>query len=256
MYFIDTHAHLYAEEFDTDRAMMVKRAIDAKVSKILLPNVEANTISGLKQLLIDFPNNCFGMMGLHPCSVTANYEQELAPIKTELFENTTRYNAVGEIGIDLYWDKTTQIFQENAFTIQCQWALELNLPIAIHTRSATYETIKQLKTLPKQPGGVFHCFSGSLEEAHEIIKLGYFLGIGGVLTYKNANLPNILSQLSLDNIILETDSPYLPPVPYRGKRNESSYIPLIAEKLADVFNVSMQKIAETTTYNAEKLFKL
>ncbi|NQW42757.1 MAG: TatD family hydrolase [Bacteroidetes bacterium] len=256
MYFIDTHAHLYAEEFNTDRIAMVQRAIDAKVLKMILPNVDSESIAGLKQLLIDFPNHCFGMMGLHPCSVSSNFQEELAPIQAELFANTALYKAVGEIGIDLYWDKTTQNFQESAFIKQCLWALELNLPIAIHTRSAKYETIKQLKTLPKQPGGVFHCFSGSLEEAQEIINLGYFIGIGGVLTYKNANLPTLLSQLSIDNIILETDAPYLPPLPFRGKRNESSYIPLIAEKLADAFNVSIQTIAEATSANAEKLFKL
>ncbi len=256
MYFIDTHAHLYAEEFDADRTEMLQRAIKANVKKILLPNVDIETIAGLKALTTNYPENCFGMMGLHPCSVNENYLQELATIKNELFTNTALYKAVGEIGIDLYWDKTMQEIQQKAFIEQCNWALELNLPIAIHTRSATYETIKCLKTLPKQPLGVFHCFSGSLEEAQEITKLGYALGIGGVLTYKNSNLPQILQSISIESIILETDAPYLPPVPYRGKRNESSYIPYIAEKLMDVYNVSLQKIAEITTANAEKIFKI
>jgi len=256
MYFIDTHAHLYAQEFDTDRQQMVKRALDAKVKKILLPNIDSQNIEGVKQLMADFPQNCFGIMGLHPCSVEENFEKELAIIKTELYVNIKLYKAIGEIGIDLYWDKSKQEIQQKAFLEQCKWALELNLPIAIHTRNATYETIKYLKTLPTQPGGVFHCFSGSLEEAQEIIKLGYALGIGGVVTYKNSTLPQILKHIDLKHLILETDAPYLPPVPYRGKRNESSYIPYIAEKLMDVYNVSLQTIAQQTTENAENIFKV
>lgn len=256
MYFIDTHAHLYAEEFNADRTEMVNNALKANVKKILLPNIDSSSINGISQLLSDFPNICFGMMGLHPCSVNENYTQELKLIKNELYTNAPQYKAVGEIGIDLYWDKTTQEIQQKAFIEQCHWALELNLPIAIHTRSATYETIKCLKTLPKQPLGVFHCFSGSVEEAKEIVKLGYALGIGGVLTYKNSNLPQVLQSIDIKHIILETDAPYLPPVPFRGKRNESSYIPYIAEKLMDVYSVSLQTIAETTSANAENIFKI
>ncbi|MES2617453.1 MAG: TatD family hydrolase [Bacteroidota bacterium] len=252
---IDTHAHLYAEEFDADRDAMLKRCEKANVTKILLPNVDTQSIAGLKQLVNDYPNMCYGMMGLHPCSVTKNYEEELERIRQELFSGF-KYWAVGEIGLDLYWDKTTLLEQETAFDIQCQWALELELPIAIHTRSATYETIKCLKKLPKQPGGVFHCFSGSAEEAKEIIKLGYLLGIGGVLTYKNAGLPDVLKDIGLEYLILETDAPYLPPVPFRGKRNESSYLPLIAEKLAEIYQVNASEIADQTTQNAMQLFNL
>lgn len=252
---IDTHAHLYAEEFDTDREAMLKRCEKANVKKILLPNVDSQSISGLKQLVINYPDMCYGMMGLHPCSVTANYEEEVERIRLELFSGF-KYWAVGEIGLDLYWDKTTLHEQETVFAIQCKWAIELSLPIAIHTRSATYETIKCLKQLPLQPGGVFHCFSGSAEEAKEIIKLGYSLGIGGVLTYKNAGLPEVLKDIPLEHIILETDAPYLPPVPFRGKRNESSYLPLIVEKLAEVYKVNSTTIEEQTTFNALQLFKL
>lgn len=252
---IDTHAHLYAEEFKTDSDEMFQRCVKAGVSKILLPNIDLDSIDGLKLLTERYPGMCYGMMGLHPCSVDKNYAEVLKTLKTELYSGF-RYYAVGEIGIDLYWDKTFHAEQEDAFLTQCHWALDLKLPIAIHTRSATYETIRCLKTLPAQPGGVFHCFSGSAEEAREIIKLGYYLGIGGVVTYKNAGLPEVLKSIDPTHLLLETDAPYLSPVPFRGKRNESSYLPLIAEKLAAIYEINVNEIVAITSENATQLFKL
>lgn len=253
MEFVDTHSHLFSEEFDSDRQATINRAIDTRVRTILLPNIDVDSISRLKEFSSLAPTNCLPMMGLHPCSVTADYKDQLKVIEAELF-STYKYYGVGEIGLDFYWDKTFEEEQKTCFIQQCTWAAELDLGVSIHTRSATYEAISALKTMKQKPKGVFHCFSGSKEEAIEILKLGFKLGIGGVLTYKNSNLPEILKQLSLDDIVLETDSPYLPPVPYRGKRNESSYIPLIAEKLSDVFGVSIETIANKTTANAREVF--
>lgn len=251
---IDTHAHLYSDEFERNYKELFSRIEKANVSKILLPNIDSSTIKELNFLLDNYPQ-CTGMMGLHPCSVKENYKDELAAIKDELYKNN-KYKAVGEIGIDLYWDKTTQDIQILAFEEQCKWANELDLPIAIHTRQATYETIRVLKSMNKIPNGVFHCFSGSIEEANEIIKLGFYLGIGGVVTFKNSNLPEVLKQVPIERLVLETDSPYLSPVPYRGKRNESSYLEYIAEKLAFIYGCTVSEVIEKTTENAIKLFKL
>jgi TatD DNase family protein len=253
MEFVDTHSHLFSEEFDSDKQASINRALDARVRTILLPNIDLDTIGRLKEFSELAPQNCLPMMGLHPCSVTANYKEQLSVIQAELFSDY-KYYGVGEIGLDFYWDKTFAEEQKIVFVQQCTWAAELELGVSIHTRSATYEAIAAIKTMKHKPKGVFHCFSGSLEEANEILKLGFKLGIGGVLTYKNSTLPEILKQLSIDDIVLETDSPYLPPVPYRGKRNESSYIPLIAEKLSDVFGVSIETIAHKTTANAREVF--
>lgn len=252
--YIDTHAHLYAEEFDLDRTAVIDRAVQSGVTKILLPNIDLQSLEGMKSLTEAYPQNCFAMLGLHPCSVDDQYKSILTTIESAM-ENL-KIKAIGEIGIDLYWDITFKNQQIDAFLIQCNWANRMELPIAIHTRNATRETLDALNTLEKQPGGVFHCFGGTLEEAHEIIDLGYSLGIGGVLTYKNSNLAAILPQISLDKIILETDSPYLSPTPYRGKRNESMYIPLIAQKLAEVYGLPIETIAEKTTRNACELFNI
>jgi len=253
MEFVDTHSHLFSEEFDTDRQASINRALDSRVRTILLPNIDIDTIGRLKEFSQLAPENCLPMMGLHPCSVASNYKEHLSIIEAELFSDY-KYYGVGEIGLDFYWDKSFAEEQKIVFMQQCAWAAELELGVSIHTRSATYEAIAAIKAMKKRPKGVFHCFSGSIEEANEIIKFGFKLGIGGVLTYKNSNLPEVLKQLSLDDIVLETDSPYLPPVPYRGKRNESSYIPLIAEKLSDVFSVSVETIANMTTSNAREVF--
>jgi TatD DNase family protein len=253
---IDTHCHLYSDAFDADREQVIQNAKKMGVDRILLPNVDLQTVEGMHQLVKNHPGVCYPMMGLHPCDVKPDYETEIAQLFS--FFDTHTYCAVGEIGIDLYWDKSTQDIQEKAFLMQVDFALSKGLPIAIHSRNATHRIIELLKAYKgKGLRGVFHCFSESLELAHEIIKLeGFYLGIGGVLTFKNAGLPEVLAQIDLQHIILETDSPYLPPVPHRGKRNEPAYTRLVAEKLADVKGMSLLQIAEITTRNAELLFGL
>ncbi len=254
MYFVDTHTHLFAEEFQNDAELMIQRAVEQGVTSMLLPNIDVETIEITKAFAKQFSLNCFPMMGIHPCSVNENYKEQLQIIQNELFSGY-QYVGIGEIGMDLYWDKTTENFQSEAFLQQCKWAVELNLPVSIHTRSATNETIRILKSMKQQPKGVFHCFSGSYEEGLEIIKMGFYLGIGGVITYKNSTLPETLKRIGFEHLVLETDAPYLPPTPHRGKRNESSYVPLIAQKLAEVFEVSIETIAEQTTNNAKNIFK-
>jgi TatD DNase family protein len=256
MRLIDTHCHLYSEQFDTDREQVIANAKRMGVDRILLPNVDLQTVAGMHELVANHHGVCYPMMGLHPCDVKPDYETEIAQLFS--FFDTHTYCAVGEIGIDSYWDKTTQDIQEKAFLMQVDFALEKGLPIAIHSRNATHRIIEMLKNYKgKGLRGVFHCFSESLELAQEILKLdGFLLGIGGVLTYKNAGLPEVMQQIDLQHIILETDSPYLPPVPHRGKRNEPAYTRLVAEKLADVKGVSLRDIADITTANAEQLFGL
>lgn len=254
MTYIDTHAHLYAEEFNLDRDEVLERAINAGVNKILLPNIDKESIVGLLSLINNYPDNCFAMKGLHPCSVNENYKKDLSTIEQLMLEMPIK--AIGEIGMDLYWDTTYQKEQEHAFIIQCGWANDLNLPVAIHTRNATKETIACLNQLEKQPSGVFHCFGGTIQEAKEIIDLGYLLGIGGVLTYKNSTLATVLKEIDIKHLVLETDAPYLSPVPYRGKRNESSYIPIIASKLAEIYNMPIDLVAKQTSDNACRLFNL
>lgn len=258
MILIDTHTHLYEAQFDTDRTAMIERAITDGVSKMIIPNVDSTTIQSMFDIVAQFPENVFPMIGLHPCYVKPDtYQQELEIIRENLF-NTNNNNivAVGEIGIDLHWDKTTLAIQKEAFELQCDWAIEKNLPVAIHARESTYILIDILKKRKNNPPGVFHCFTGSLEEAREIIKLGFYLGIGGVVTYKNTHLRETLQKISIDNIVLETDSPYLPPVPYRGKRNESAYTKIVAETLSSVYEKGLDEIAEITTNNATTLFNI
>lgn len=254
--FIDTHTHLFSDAFDEDRNSVVRRAIDAGVEICLLPNIDVDTIDVMNELVKSFPNNCFPMMGLHPGSVDENWESKLEIIKKHLF--TEKYVAVGEIGMDLYWDKAHIEAQRQAFRMQVEWAKELGLPIAIHAREAfqeIYEIIDELND--ERLTGVFHCFTGTEEDANKILSYGGFkLGIGGVLTYKNGKVDEALKNVGLEHLILETDSPYLPPVPHRGKRNESAYLLHIAEKLADVYNVTLKEIEEKTSHNARELFRL
>lgn len=249
---IDTHCHLYAEEFNDDRAEAIERALSMGVSKILLPNIDLESIEGLHALTDTYQQVCFPMMGLHPCYVKEDYQQTL----DQIFDWFSKrdYCAVGEIGMDLYWDKTTKDWQEDAFLQQVEFAICKNLPLAIHSRNATHELIQLLKPFKGKVTGVFHCFSESIELANEIIKLEFLLGIGGVLTFKNAGLPQVLEQVDLKHIILETDSPYLAPVPYRGKRNEPSYTRLVADKLAEIKGIDAIALYETTSRNAERLF--
>ncbi len=252
---VDTHSHLYEESFLPDWDEVLVRCKQANVKKVLLPNVDSSTLQALKNTVEKDPDLFIPMMGLHPCSVKENYLDELAVIKEKLFAE--KYIAVGEIGIDLYWDKTFIDQQKTAFITQVGWANELSLPISIHSRESTSVIIEILKnTIICSRKGVFHCFGGTLEEAKEIISMGYCLGIGGVVTFKNSTLPGILKEVGVDQLVLETDSPYLAPTPYRGKRNESSYTNLVALKLADIFQVPLHEIEEKTTANAHSVFKL
>lgn len=256
MYFIDTHTHLYSTEFDSDRTEMVENAIKAGVKKLLLPNIDVASIEPMYRLCEEFPQNCFPMMGLHPGYVNENWEQDLLIIRKALDEN--KHIAIGEIGMDLYWDKTFIEEQKKAFRIQIEWAKELNLPIVIHARDAFDEIFEILDELNDAAlTGVFHCFTGTLEQAQKINSYGgFYLGIGGVLTYKKSDLPSVLTEIPLEQIIVETDAPYLPPTPHRGKRNESKFLLHVAEKVAEVKNCSLLEVARITSENAEKLFQL
>lgn len=249
----DTHTHLYTEEFDNDRKALIEKAISNGVTKFYLPNIDSGSIDSMLALEGLFPENCFAMMGLHPCSVKNNWEEELKTVQHWL--QTRKFLAIGEIGLDLYWDKTFLEEQKKAFKQQIDWALTYNYPISIHCREAfepIYEILSAYKTLPK---AVFHCFSGNLEQARKIIALGEFkLGIGGVLTFKNAGLDTVIEQVDLEHLVLETDAPYLAPVPFRGKRNEPAYILEIAKKLALVKKVPMAEVVKITGQNAEYIF--
>lgn len=252
--FIDTHTHLYSEEFNEDRTAIINTAISNSVTKLYLPNIDSTSVDGMLQLEKEFPENCFAMMGLHPCSVKENYLEELIIVKKWL--DKRKFIAIGEIGIDLYWDKTFIAEQEIAFKKQIDWALYYNYSIVIHCRNAFDEIFSILQTYPQLPKGVFHCFSGDIEQAQKILSLKNFkLGIGGVLTFKNSGLDKVVENISLDDIVLETDSPYLAPIPHRGKRNESSYIPLIAQKIAEIKNITIQEVELITTKNAHFIFE-
>ena len=261
MLFIDTHAHLYASDFDADRSEMLERAFSAGVHKIYLPNIEASTIDITLALEAAYPEQCFAMMGLHPCSVKADFEEELATVKAWLGRRP--FVAIGEIGIDLYWDKTFFEEQRIAFRKQSEWAIALDRPIVVHARESIDVLIEEVvairAALPDAEKhryrGVFHCFTGSIEQGEQIIAQGFMLGIGGVLTYPKAGMEAVVAALPLEHIVLETDAPYLPPVPYRGKRNESSYVPIIAARLATAKGLPISEIAAVTTANAERLFK-
>jgi TatD DNase family protein len=254
MYLIDTHSHLYQPAFDEDREQMVQRALEAGVQKILLPNIDIESISRMHALEAAFPNHCYAMMGLHPCDVKGDFEQVLKQMHEQLGQR--KYVAIGETGIDLYWDRSTFDLQCAAFEIQLQWAKKYQLPIVIHARDSIDELIGILDRHNDQSlTGVFHCFTGSKTQAEHIIAYGgFYLGIGGVLTYPKAGLSEVVAELPMDRLILETDAPYLPPVPYRGKRNESSYVRYVAEHLAKIKNITFEEVAQTTTQNALKLF--
>ena len=252
--FIDTHTHLYSDEFDADRTAMIERALAKSVTKFYLPNVDSESIAGMLALEKKFPQHCFPMMGLHPCSVKENYVQELATVKQWL--DKRRFAAIGEIGMDLYWDKTFVAEQEIAFKQQIDWALEFNYTIVIHCRNAFDEIFSILKSYNQLPKGIFHCFSGTIEQANNILNLGNFkLGIGGVVTFKNSGIDKVVDQLDMQHIVLETDAPYLAPVPHRGKRNESEYLYLVAEKIAQIKGLTIPQVAEITTQNALQFFE-
>lgn len=253
MIFIDTHTHLYLDEFKGDRKEVMQRAIKQGVLQFYLPAIDSSETENMLALEKDYPQNIFAMAGLHPCSVKENYKEEIEKIEHAIQQR--QFAAFGETGLDFYWDTTFKDQQYESLKIHAQWAVKYKRPLVLHTRNATQETIDFLKAL-NYPDlyGIFHCFGGTLQNAEEIIELGFVLGIGGVLTFKNSGLAEVVKKIKLEHLVLETDAPYLAPHPFRGKRNESSYIKIIAEKLAEIKNISVEKIAEVTTNNALKIF--
>ena len=256
MRIIDTHSHIYSEEFDNDIDDVIERSKKAGVEKILLPNIDSSSLERLHNISNKYPNYCIPMMGLHPTSVGKNWKIELEIIKQQFSQKS--YIAIGEIGMDLYWDKTFEDEQRLVFEEQLRWSIEYNLPVAIHSRDAIHQCIECIRNIGEEKlRGVFHSFGGTEQELIEILSLkNFMLGINGVVTFKNSTLSSVLRDTDLSQIIIETDSPYLAPVPYRGKRNESSYTLNVVEKLAEIYSISTDKVGEITTENAEKLFAL
>ena len=256
MQFVDTHAHLYLNHFDNDREETVKKAILKNVNQIILPNIDSSTIQSVKRMSGHFPSNIFPLMGLHPVSVKKAYEDELKIISDEL--ETGHYYAIGESGIDLYHDRSFLEEQKKAFIYQTELAIKFNLPIIIHARESFGEIFEILDNYKDQPlTGIFHAFTGTVDQAKRIIyEYGFFIGIGGIVTFKNAGLDNVVKEISLEHMVIETDAPFLAPVPYRGKRNESCYIVYIAEKIAQIKKISINDVADITTRNAMQIFAL
>lgn len=253
MIMIDTHCHLYGEEFKDDIDAVIERARQQGVSRFYLPSIDSKAIPAMLSLETKYPGVCIAMMGLHPCYVKANYREELTIAEEWLAKRP--FVAIGEIGLDFYWDKTFVKEQYEAFFMQMQWALDRGLPIVIHTRDAMDETIKAVKPFAdKGLRGIFHCFSGNAAAAKSVTDMGFYLGIGGVVTYKNAGLAEALEKIGAGYLVLETDAPYLTPVPFRGKRNESGYLGYILEKLATIKNLPVNELAAITTANAQKIF--
>lgn len=257
MQLIDTHSHIYLEEFKTDLPEVVSRAKAAGVIKLFLPNIDTSTIGSLLDVTSQYPDYCFPMIGLHPTSVNDTFESELSQMECLLKDNKSMI-AIGEVGMDLYWDTTFKREQEIALDKQIQWSLEYKLPLVIHSRNSFNELYTVLKNYSKEPvSGIFHSFTGSLEEAEHLLEFENFkLGINGVVTFKKSELPEVLKQIPIGKIVLETDSPYLTPVPHRGKRNESSYIRFTLEKLSEIYQISAEEAAGITTKNALKVFKM
>ena len=255
MIITDTHTHLYSEAFDEDRDEMIKRAIQMNVTRFFVPAIDSTYTKSMLQLENDYPNHVFLMMGLHPTHVKEHYKQELEHVEGMLKKR--KFYAVGEIGIDLYWDKTTLAIQQEAFKHQIKLAKKHKLPIVIHCRESFDEIFEILE---QEKGddlfGIFHCFTGTLEQAHEAISYNMKLGVGGVATFKNGKIDQFLNQIDINHIVLETDAPYLAPVPYRGKRNESAYIYKVLEKLAVIYNKTEEDIANITTQNSKDIFKI
>lgn len=255
MRWIDTHAHMYASEFDGSQEALIHNALQQGIDRILLPAIDSTTHQAMLEVETRFAENCIAMMGLHPCSVKENYREELNLVASWLAKR--KFIAIGEIGLDFYWDTSFAKEQLLAFNTQMQWALDHELPINIHTRNAMGETIEAVKPFAKKGlKGVFHCFSGSKTAAEQIIDMGFYLGLGGVLTYKNAGVAEAIKEIPMDRIVLETDAPYLAPVPYRGKKNEPSFMLEVAQKLAAIKNLPLHEVAAITTYNATQVFKL
>ncbi len=254
MNFTDTHTHLYADQFSDDRSFMVQRAINKGITSMLLPNIDLSSVDDMLALCKEFPQYILPMMGLHPCNIGADWQNTIQIIEQHLRHNS--YIAVGEIGIDLHWDKSNFNDQKAAFIYQMMLAKELQLPVSIHSRSATLECIHSIEQNKLFTGGVFHCWGGTLEQAKQVIDMGFAIGIGGVVTFKNSGLPEILKQIDINHFVLETDAPYLAPVPYRGKRNESAYIIEIAHKLAEIKMLPLKAVSDITSANAERIFNI
>lgn len=256
-YLIDTHSHCYLPSMLEDRDEWIQRLDKNQVGKVLLPNIDLESIEPMHALCAAYPHTFVPMMGLHPCDVKENYMGVLEKIHSILNENPERYCGVGEIGLDYHWDLTFQKEQKKALEIQFEWAIEFDKAVSIHSRKSNHDVIPLITQYAKKGlKGVMHCFSGSIQEAQKIMDCGFYLGIGGVLTFPKSGLQEVIKDVSLEFIVLETDSPYLAPIPYRGKRNESSYVSEIAQYLADLKNISIDEVAKTTTKNANKLFKL
>ena len=255
MKLVDTHTHIYLPEFEDDRSAILERAEKEGVVKMMLPAIDSATHQQMLDLEAAHPASCLSMMGLHPCSVKENYREELAVVKKYLDQRP--FVAVGEIGLDFYWDKTFTDQQYDAFRQQIAWALEIDLPIVIHSRNSTDECIAEVKAAQNgKLRGIFHCFSGNAEQAKQITDLGFLLGIGGVVTFKNSGLDKAIADIALEHLVLETDAPYLAPVPFRGKRNEPAYLKYVVDKISDIKECSREIVAEVTTANAVRLFKV
>lgn len=255
MLLTDTHTHLYYETDQEKQNLLMERCFAFDVKRLFLPNVDAKSIAMIDQLVAKYPENCFAMAGLHPCDVKEDYEEQLSVIYNSIADRSIY--AIGEIGIDLYWDKSTLSIQQDAFKKQISWAKDLGLPIVIHCREAFDEVFEVLDSeKDDRLRGIFHCFTGDLVQAKRAIDLNFYLGIGGVVTYKKAGLDLVLADIPLSDIVLETDSPYLAPVPYRGKPNESSYLIHIAQKVADIYGISLEEVADVTTENSKMVFGL
>ncbi len=255
--YIDTHTHLFVEDFDADREEAVKRAIDAGVTKLCLPCIRSSSVASIMQMCADYPGICFPMVGLHPTDVDADSDSELRTLK-QILDSRTDIIAVGEVGVDLYWDTTYRDRQIEVFETQIAWAREKCLPLVIHSRNAFDDLLDTLtRCRAHELTGVFHCYSGDEEQLGALARFeGFMFGVGGVVTYKKSNPPDLLRRLPLERVLLETDSPYLAPVPRRGKRNESAYIPYIAERVAQIYGTTVENVAAVTTANAERLFSI
>jgi TatD DNase family protein len=252
---IDTHAHIYLEHFDADREEAIARAKDQGIRKILLPNIDSSSIQSMQNMARDFPGLCIPMMGLHPTSIKHNYTEEFSIIQNELLKGD--YVAVGEIGIDMYWDKTRLREQSIVFERELDLALKIGKPVVIHARESFAEIFELLEKYRNKPlRGIFHAFSGNIQQAQHVINMGFFLGIGGMVTYKNSGIDGIVKELGLEHMVLETDSPFLSPAPYRGKRNEPAFLTLIAEAVARIKSLEIDEVDAITTTNASRLFNL
>lgn len=254
MILTDTHTHLYSKEFDTERTILIQKAIDSGITRMFMPNVDSDSIPGMFLVEKQFPENCFAMMGLHPCSVGSNYQQELQVV--EYWLNKRKFVAIGEIGIDLYWDKTYIAQQQDAFRMQIQLAKKHELPYVIHARNS-FDEVMEIVTEFKNDHlkAIFHCFSGTIEQAEQIVEMKNFkLGIGGVVTFKNSGLDKVVEAIDLKHLVLETDAPYLAPVPFRGKTNQPEYLLVVAQKIAEIKNISLEEVIEVTTQNSVDVF--